>query len=214
MSAGAARFAARYPLVWHVIEADGAGPWLATTGLLAAAELLRRAGMTADGRHRDDFRRVRFDNGAIALLRPQRMPDAALTPTLGGTFRGRPAAWRQLVDSHVFFWTDPRRRDRFLQACMRSRAASRSAGAAMRPVILAFDAAALLGLHGEHAFLARFNTGSTVRGGSRVCRDEATLVPLTEYRSGSVAELAVRCPLGCSVGCATWPDSPHDVAAA
>lgn len=207
ISAAAARFAARYPVVWHVIEGEGAGPWLATTGLLPAAELLRRAGITADGRNRDDFRRVRFDGGAVALLRPQRMPDIALTPTLGGAFRGRPDAWRQLIDLHVFFWTDPVRRDRFLEACMRLRATSRSAGDTIPPVILALDTAALLGRHGEHAFLARFNAGSTVRGGARVRRDETTLVPLSQYQSGSVAELALRCRFGCSVGSAARQSS-------
>jgi hypothetical protein len=198
MTAGAARFTTRYPRVWHVIEAEGAGPWLATMGLLPAAELLRRAGIAADGENRHDFRRVRLDNGTVALLRPQRMLDATLTPTLGGRFCGRPNAWRQLIDSHVFFWTDPRRRDRFVQACMRLRARSRSAGGTMRPVVLEFDTVALLGLHGEHAFLARFNAGSTLRGGARVRRDEATFERLTWYRSGSVAELGMRCPVAVS----------------
>ena len=194
MSDGAARLAARYPVVWHVIEAEGAGPWLATMGLLPAAELLRRAGVTADGRNREDFRRVSPDNSAVALLRPQRMPDAALTPTLGGRFRGRPEAWRQLIDSHVFFWTEPRRRDRFVGACMRLRAASRSASGTSPPVVLAFDTAALLGLHGEYAYISRFNAGSTLRGGARVRRDETTLVPVAHYRSGRVAELGLRWP--------------------
>lgn len=200
MSDGAARFAARYPVLWHVIEAEGAGRWLATMGLLPAAELLRRAGATADGRNRDDFRRVRLNHDAVALLRPQRMPDAALIPTLGGSFRGRPDAWRQLIDSHVFFWTDPGRRDRFLGACMRLRAKSRSASGTIRPVVLAFDTAALLGLHGEHAYLSRFNAGSTVRGGARVRRDEATLMPLGHYRSGRVAELGLRWCSGVRLG--------------
>jgi hypothetical protein len=195
MSAGAARFAARYPRVWHVIEAEGSGPRLATMGLLPAMELLRRAGITADGQNRNDFRHVRLDNGTVALLRPQRMPDATLIPTLDGAFRERPEAWRQFIDSHVFFWTDPRRRDRFVQACMRLRARSRSAGGTMRPIVLEFDTGALLGLHGEHAFLSRFNAGSTVRGGARVRRDEATFVRLTGYRSGSVAELGIRSPV-------------------
>jgi hypothetical protein len=198
MSAGAARFTSRYPVVWHVIEAEGAGPWVATTGLLPAAELLRRAGIPADGHNRDDFRRVTLDNGTVALLRPQRMPDATLTPTLGGTFCGRPDAWRQLIDSHVFFWTDPRRRDRFIEACARLRARSRSARSTIGPIVLEFDTAALVGLHGEYAFLARFNAGSTVRGGARVRRDEATFVPLTLYRSGSVAELGMRCSVAVS----------------
>jgi hypothetical protein len=200
MSDGAARFTARYPVLWHVIEAEGAGRWLATMGLLPAAELLRRAGVTAEGRNRDDFHRVRLGNGAVALLRPQRMPDAALIPTLGGRFRGRPDAWRQLIDSHVFFWTDRGRRDRFISACMRLRATSRSAGGTIRPVVFAFDTAALLGLHGDYAYLSRFNAGSTVRGGARVRRDEATLMPLADYRSGGVAELGLRWSSGVWLG--------------
>ena len=203
MSDGAARFAARYPVVWHVIEAEGAGPWLATMGLLPAAELLRRAGVTADGRNRDDFRRVSLNNNAVALLRPQRMPDAALTATLGGRFRGLPDTWRQLIDEHVFFWADPRRRDRFTEACMRLRVTSRSARGTVRPVVLAFDTAALLALHSEHAYLSRFNAGSTVRGGARVRRDETTLVPVAHYRSGSVAELGLRWPTGVRLASST-----------
>ena len=203
MSSGAARFAPRYPVVWHVIEAEGAGPWLATMGLLPASELMRRAGVSADGRNRDDFRRLNLEDGAVALLRPQRMPDAALTPTLGGRFRSRPDAWRQLIDSHVFFWTDPRRRDTFVGACMRLRATSHSAGCTIRPVVLAFDTAALLGLHAESAYLSRFNAGSTVRGGARVRRDEATLMPLAHYRSGSVAELGLRWPKGVRLAAST-----------
>ena len=46
MNDGAARFAARYPIVWHVIEADGAGDWLPETGLMPTADLLRIAGLT------------------------------------------------------------------------------------------------------------------------------------------------------------------------
>lgn len=208
MTDGAARFAARYPVVWHVIEAECAGPWLATTGLVPAARLLRRAGIIADGENRDDFRRLRLDNGAVAILRPQRMPDAALRATLGGSFRERPAVWRRLIDSHVFFWTDAARRDRFLEACARLRAASRAARGLTPPVVLAFDAARLLERHGEHAFVARFNTGSTLRGGARVRRDDKTLVPVAHYRSGNVAELALRCPPGCAIGVSSAAREP------
>jgi hypothetical protein len=72
------------------------------------------------------------------------------------------------------------------------RARSRAAPGRAAPVVLALDTATLLGRHGEAAFFARFNTGSTVRGGARVRRDETTLAPVIAYRSGPVAELAIR----------------------
>jgi hypothetical protein len=191
----AARFAARYPTVWHAIEAEGAGPWLADTGLLPTADLLRLAGLTSDGANRDDFRRVTLGQGRVAVLRQQLMADRFLTPTLAGGFAGAPAAWRRHIDQHVFFWTEPRRRDAFIRACQRMRLRSRAVPATEAPQLLAFDTAALLRRHGEAAFFARINTGSTVRGGARVRRDETTLAPLTDYRSGPVAELAIRGPV-------------------
>jgi hypothetical protein len=188
----AARFAARYPVVWHVIEAEGAGPWLATTGLLPAAALLRMAGVATDGANRDDFCLVSLGNDRIAVLRPQLMADHRLAPTLSGGFTGRPEAWRGHIDTHVFFWTEPRRRDAFVRASTRLRARRTGAPDGTSPQILAIDTATLLARHGEDAFFARINTGSTVRGGARARRDEATLAPLAVYRSGPVAELAIR----------------------
>jgi len=181
LSDGAARLAARYPRVWHVIEADGAGPWLTETGLLPAADL--RCGDA----NRDSFARVDLGHGRAAVLRPQQMPDRRLLPTLAGAFAGRPDLWRRHIDRHVFFWAEARRRDAFSRACARLRG---TAGAP--PVILAFDTAALLKHHGAIAFFATINTGSTVRAGARVRRDEITLRPVAEYRGGAVAELAIR----------------------
>ncbi len=181
MTDGAARLAKRYPCVWHVMEADGAGPWLTETGLLPANAL------HVGGENREDFVRIKFGTGAVAILRPQAMPDHRLRPTLAGAFAGQPEAWRRHVDAHVFFWTEPRRRDAFAQACARLRRDS-----APQPVVLAFDTAALLDRHAEVAFVARFNTGSTMRGGARVRRDENTLRLVAEYRGGPIAELAIR----------------------
>ena len=181
MSDGAARFAARHSRVWHVIEADGAGAWLMQTGLLPAAEMI------ADSTNRDDFQRIDLGGGRVAVLRPQQMPDHRLLPTLGGTFAGRPDLWRSHVDRHVFFWVEPRRRDAFVRACIRLRRQSRAP-----PVIIAVDTAALLDRHGTIAAFATINTGSTVRGGARARRDENTLRPVAAYRSGTVAELAIR----------------------
>jgi hypothetical protein len=59
-------------------------------------------------------------------------------------------------------------------------------------VVLAFDTASLLKQHGGIAFFATVNTGSTVRAGARTRRDENTLRPVAEYRSGEIAELAIR----------------------
>lgn len=185
MNDGVTRFTSRYPFVWHVIEADGAGDWLTETGLLPTAELFRIAGVTDDGANRDDFRTLPLGHGRIAIIRPQVMPDDRLLPTLAGTFRDRPNAWRQHINSHVFFWTEPRRRDAFLRACQRLR---RHADA---PVVLKFETAQLMDCHSGCVFWSRINTGSTVRGGSRARRDGNTLQPMVSYRSGPVAELAV-----------------------
>ena len=181
MSDGVARLATRYPLVWHVIEADGAGPWLRESGLLPA-NVLRE-----DGENRDSFVAVTLDYGGVAVLRPQQMPDHLLVPTLAGRFAGRPECWRQHVNRHVFFWAEARRRDAFRHACMRMRT-----DAVAPPVVLAFDTAALLERHQDSAFFATINTGSTVRGGARVRRDEDTLRPVSAYRGGTIAELAIR----------------------
>lgn len=192
MTDGAARFAARYPVVWHVIEAEGAGPWLASMGLLPAAALLDLAGVAADGANRDDFRPLALGAGRVAVLRPQLMADRWLTPTLSGVFAGRPEAWRRHVNAHVFFWTEERRRDAFIRACLRQRARSGAAPSNAPPAVLAIDTAPLFARHGDGAYFARINTGSTVRGGARVRRDETTLAPVAGYRSGPVAELAIR----------------------
>jgi Family of unknown function (DUF7002) len=181
VNGGAARLVTRYPQVWHAIEADGAGPWLAETGLLPAVAL--RAG----GVNRDMFVSIALRHGGIAVLRPQQMPDHGLLPTLAGCFAGRPECWRRHIDGHVFFWADARRRDAFVRACVRLRG-----GAVAPPAILACDTVALLERHSHRAFFATINTGSTMRGGARVRRDENTLRPVAEYRGGVVAELAIR----------------------
>jgi len=178
VSDGASRFAARFPIVWHVIDAEGAGTWLAETGLLPAADLQQ------DGENRGDFRRVELGQGRVAVVRPQLMPDHLLLPTLGGEFAGEPEAWRRHVNRHVFFWTEPRRRDAFARACMRLNAKA--------PVVLTLVTAGLLERHGSIGYFATINTGSTVRGGARARRDENTLRPIADYRAGPVAELAIR----------------------
>jgi hypothetical protein len=186
LSEGAARFAARYPIVWHVIEAEGAGDWLPETGILPTAALLRIAGVTDDGANRNDFRSLSLGQGRIAVIRPQVMPDERLRPTLAGPFRDQPNAWRRHINGHVFFWAEPRRRDAFLRACQRFRPW------AAAPVVLEFDTASLLAGHASCTFWSRINTGSTVRGGARTRRDHNTLQPVGSYRFGPVAELAVR----------------------
>ncbi len=162
------------------MEADGAGPWLAETGLLPAA------GMWQCGLNRDGFQKVDLGSGRVAVLRPQQMPDHLLLPTLGGAFSERPELWREHVNRHVFFWTEPRRRDAFTRACMRLRPSGRE------PTVLTIDTHALLERHASITYFATINTGSTVRGGARVRRDENTLRPVSGFGSGRVAELAVR----------------------
>ena len=120
------------------------------------------------------------------------MTDRLLTPTLAGRFAGQPDAWRHHINAHVFFWTEPRRRDAFLAACLRLRSRSVAAPGTAPPLVLAIDTAGLLRQHASTAFVARINTGSTVRGGARARRDEATFEQIACYRTGTRAELAIR----------------------
>jgi hypothetical protein len=163
------------------MEAEGAGEWLTEMGLLPAASL--RPG----GANRTDFEAIDLGSGRTAILRPQQMPDHRLIATLAGEFTGQPARWRQHVDRHVFFWAEARRRDAFVGACIRLRSLP-----GRLPITLTIDTAALLERHGEFAFFATINTGSTVRGGARARRDEDTLRPVADYRCGPIAELAIR----------------------
>ena len=191
MPEGLARFAGRFPVVWHVAEADGMAA-IEALGLLPAAELRRRAGMAATGQNRDDYVPLLLPGAGAAVLRFQLMADAKVVGSLAGGFAGQPAAWRAMIDSHAFFWADPARRDGFAHATQRERRRSRAAPFEAPPAVLAFDTLALVTPHLADAYYSTFNTGSTVRGAARARRDENTFRPVAAYRSGPVAELAIR----------------------
>ena len=167
MIGGAAGFAARYPQVWHVIEAEGAG-----YDTLYPAETIRRlCGLPADSANREAFQRLDLPGGAQAILRLQLMPNDRLGPTLAGAFSGRPDLWRAHIDRHVFFWVAEDRRDRFLRACVRARARG-AAGGVPAPVVIAVDTALLLETHGETAFYSKItrvrqSAAAPERGGTR-----------------------------------------------
>jgi hypothetical protein len=118
---GAARFVARYPRVWHVIDAEGAGAWLTAIGLLPAAALFRLAGLPMMAPTAKVSAASSWAGGEKLSLRPQLMPDARLLPTLDGIFAGDPIAWRRHINAHVFFWVEERRRDAVVRAYMRGR---------------------------------------------------------------------------------------------
>ena len=193
MTDGAARIAKRYPIVWHVIEAEGAVADPHELELLPAAELRRHVGYTGAAANRDDFEAIELGQGQLAVLRPQQMPDQRLARSLGGgAYAGQPDRWRQHVDCHIFFWACENRRDRFVAACRRGRARSTSLHSLRAPVTLAVDTAMLRGRYGAIAYFATFNTGSTVRGGATAPRNEGTYRPIADYHRGNVAELAMR----------------------
>ncbi len=192
MTDGAARIAKRYPVVWHVIEAEGAVADADQLELLPAAELRQYAGFSGTAANRDDFEAIELGEGRLAVLRPQQMPDQRLARSLGGAFAGQPDRWRQHVDRHIFFWACENRRNRFIAACRRDRARSMRLGLGRAPVILAADTAMLLDRYGTIAYFATFNTGSTVQGGATAARDEGTYRRIADYRWGKVAELAIR----------------------
>ena len=183
-------FAARYPRVWHVMEAEGA----CCETLYPAATLRRLAGLPADAANREAFECLILPNGAAAILRLQLMRDERLAPTLAGAFTGQPGLWRDHINQHVFFWVSADRRDRFISACARLRARG-ATSPIPAPVVLELDTALLLAAHQAMAFFSRINTGSTVRGGARARRDETTLRPFSMWRGEGVVELAIRAPV-------------------
>ena len=181
-----------------MIEAEGL-PGVARHGLLPASSLRAVAGVADSGANRDDYDPLALPGGGTAVLRFQIMADAKLLPSLAGAYAGKPDLWRAHINSHVFFWADPARRDSFIRANLRERARSRAAPSTARPVVFAFDTPALLATLGPSAFFSTFNTGSTVRGAARARRDEGTFRPVAEYRSGPAAELAIRGPVPAAV---------------
>jgi len=206
MTDGASRFAARFPVVWHVMEADGAD---ACRVLYPASDLARIAGRDENNANREDFLAVDLPQGGQAVIRPQFMRDAALRPTLGGAFAEQPALWRAHINRHVFFWVTADRRDRFIAAVARARARSSAAPSAAAPVTFAVPTAKLLDAYGTHASFSTVNTGSTLRGGGRIRRDETTLQSVSRFRGGPVAELAIRAPVDLRTAgfAATWREA-------
>jgi len=188
---GPTRFADRHPMVWHVVEAEGLAG-IIRHGLLPASALRALADVADSGANRDDYDPLALPGGGTAVLRFQIMADGKLLPSLAGAYAGQPDLWRAHINSHVFFWADPARRDSFIRANLRERARSRAAPSAAHPVVLAFDTQALLVTLGPNAFYSTFNTGSTVRGAARARRDEDTFRPVANYRSGPAAEVAIR----------------------
>jgi hypothetical protein len=185
-----AAFAARYPRVWHVIEAEGA----CCDVLYPAATLRQRAGAPEDNANREDFQRLMLPDGGTAVLRQQLMRDERLGPTLAGSFLGRPDLWRRHIDRHVFFWLSEDRRDRFIKACVRLRTRGQTC-TGLAPAVIEIDTTRLLAAHGSAAWFAMFNTGSTVRGGARVRRDETTFRSLRTWQGQRAVELAIRSPV-------------------
>jgi len=161
-------------------------------GLLPAAELRTLAGKPSANHNRDDFEPLALSDGGVAVLRFQQMQDVRLTQSLAGAYAGNPAAWRGMIDQHVFFWATEARRDKFLAATKRMRAVSKTAPGSAGPAVMCFDTLTLLGFNPSTTLFSTFNTGSTVLGGRRAPRDEHTFRPIGDYKSGPAAELAIR----------------------
>ena len=190
MTGGLAGFARRYPRAWHVAEAEAADCEI----LYPAATLRRLAGLAADHANRDDFQRLALGGGKTAVLRQQLMRDERLRPTLAGPFAERPDLWRETINGHVFFWLSAARRDRFISACVRLRDRG-TTGTGLAPIVLEIDTALLLAGQGDTAYFSLFNTGSVVRGGARVRRDDHSLRSLHGWRGERAVELAIRAPV-------------------
>ncbi|MBP0493826.1 DUF7002 family protein [Pararoseomonas indoligenes] len=175
----AARFAARFPTLFHVTDPE-ALPGIATNGLLSAAALVAlyevrepdRPALLEHNRGRGNFTRLHREGLPGATLRDQWMPDAPLAQTLHGTYANDPTAWRRHINAHVFFWLNKPQAER-LARVNRARAQT----------LLAFDTARLLAAHADHAFTTPINTGIAqgLYGRPGSPRDEHTFQPIASY---------------------------------
>jgi hypothetical protein len=163
--------------VYHMAEATN-WPSIERLGLLPAAELIARAGLS--GAEHDRLERSQRPVHTVlpsgVAIRDQRpMPATALRACLVGL---DPADWYALVNARVFFWLDPARLNRQRAACRE------------RPqVVLTLDAAGLVAAYGDRAAVSPINSGNARRRPAR--RGTATFVPYAEWvESGWASEAA------------------------
>jgi len=176
---GAARFAARFPRLFHVTDPD-ALPGIERHGLLSAEALVAlyevpppdRPALLDENRGRNRFTRLAHPGLPGATLRDQWMPDAPLTSALRGTYANDPAAWRRLVNAHVFFWLSEAQAEKLARV-----------NPARAQIVLAFETAPLLAAHASHAFTTPINTGIAqgLYGRPGAPRDETTFQPVAAF---------------------------------
>lgn len=149
-------FMARYPTLLHLADARS-WPSIEQNGLLSAAELVRRWEVPGDaGEALISQRRaqpVLLDHARLgrAVLRDQHpLKEHLLGPALTGgmTVPG----WLRLLNSFVFFFTDPKRLD-----------ALHSAYSDQPAVLLTIRTRSLMQEHEDRIRLAGMNTGYTGR---------------------------------------------------
>jgi hypothetical protein len=163
--------------VYHLAE-EANWPSIKRIGLLPAAELIARAGLS--GADRDRLKRSRRMSHTLlpdgVEIRDQLvMPATALRACLVGM---EPADWYALMNSQVFFSLDPARLNRLRGACE------------PRPqIVLTLDTAGLIARHGDRASVSPINSGHSLRRAAR--RGTATFVPYAAWvESGWASEAA------------------------
>ena len=163
--------------VYHLVDASNQSS-IERDGLLSAARLMERAGLSA-AECFQQLRRQRKERTTLpdgVVIRDQiPMPPKALAQCLvDGT---SPEEWYALLNSMVFFWIDPKR-------------LARQAGAtrAWPQVMFEIDATKLLERHGPAAFVTPFNIGSATR--RPALRGKASFVPLAAWTEGGWAHLS------------------------
>ena len=170
-------FAERHPRLFHMAEA-GSWPSIARHGLLSTRALLdlfevhgsRRVDLEA--RHRPESVTLHHAQHGQAVVRDQKpMDDRGLARGLalaGSSLT--PTAWYQLLNARVFFWVNPTRLEKLLQA---------RAYRTKRQTVLTVDTAGLLGRHAARVELSPINSGATKPYPQP--RGPDTFLPLARY---------------------------------
>ena len=185
-------FANRHPLLFYVTERSSV-PSIRRHGLRSAAALCNlfqapaaRYSALLDA-NREQYELIEHPQHGSAVLRRQLMRDHVMITRLAKGFS--PPAWRRFINGMVFFFVDEGRAAR-LRDYDRER----------EQTILAWSTRAIMDA-GVELLACRYNNGMVDRTPShrRRLRGPADYIPVSQYASGFIAEVAAATTIPASV---------------
>lgn len=173
------QFARKRPFLYHLTSAD-AWPSIRQHGLLSTNEILTRMAATPEQRAQITTLRRKGpyavdvpELGPVIIRDQKPLSERGLTAALGGCMTN--AAWVQLLNERVFFWTAPRHADQLINA----REYRKSPG-----LLLQINTAPFVDAYKEQIELTEFNTGYALRKPRP--RSRSSFASISEYPTGPI----------------------------